>query len=88
MEDSCRSDLEGRELAEVDTWGLEQEEESLLQDEDSCNQMEGSCWKLLEMNCHGLEGMAGMEGHGEGKLVLMGHLDMVTGVLRAEEDKE
>jgi len=43
VEDSCRSDLEGRELAEVDSWGLEQEEESLLQDEDSCTQMEGSC---------------------------------------------
>ena len=42
MEDSCRSDLEGRELAEVDSWGLEQED-SLLQAEESCTQMEGSC---------------------------------------------
>ena len=85
MEDSCRSDLEGRELAEVDSWGLEQEEESLLQDEDSCTQMEGSCWKL---NCHGLEEMVVLERHGEGKLVLMGHLDMERGMLRAEEDRE
>ena len=87
MEDSCRSDLEGRELAEVDSWGLEQED-SLLQAEDSCSQMEGSCWKLLEMNCHGLKGMVVLERHGEGILVPMGHLDMETGMLRAEEDRE
>ena len=84
MEDSCRSDLEGRELAEVDSWGLEQED-SLLQAEDSCSQMEGSCWKL---NCRGLEGMVGLEGHGEGKLVPMGHPDMEMGMLGAEEDRE
>lgn len=87
MEDSCRSDLEGRELAEVDSCGLEQED-SLLQSEDSCTQMAGSCWKLLQMSRHGLEGMVGLEGLGEGMLVLMGHLDMVMGRLRAEEDRE
>ena len=37
------------------------------------------------MNCHGLlEGMVGKEG----RLVLVGHLDVVVGRLRIVEDKE
>ena len=61
-------------------------EDSLLQAEDSCTQLVGSCCKLLEINCHGLEGMVGMEGHGEGMLVLMGHLDVEMGRLMAVKD--
>jgi len=54
VEDSCLlADLEGREPAGVDNSGLEQEE-SLIQAEDSCLEMVGSCWKLVEMNCQGL----------------------------------
>ena len=82
MEESCRSDLEGRELAEVE------QEDSLLQAEDSCTQLVGSRCKLLGMNCHGLEGMVGLEGRGEGMLELMGHQDVEMERLRAEEDKE
>ena len=78
------ADLEGREPAEVDNSGLEQEE-SLIQADDSCLQMVGSCWKLVELNCHGLlEGRVGKEG----RLVLVGHLDVVVGRLRVVEDKE
>jgi len=33
-------------------------------------------------------GMVGMVGHGEGMLVLMGHLDVVMVRLRAVEDRE
>ena len=92
VEDSCLlADLEGRELAEVDNSGLEQEEsliqaeECLIQADESCLQMVGSCWKLVELNCHGLvEGMVGKEG----RLVLVGHLDVVVGRLRVVEDKE
>ena len=77
------SDLEGRGLAEVDKSGLEQED-GWIQAEDTCLQMVGSCWKLLEVNCYGLEGMAGMGG----MLALMGHLDVVMGRLRAVGDRE
>ena len=63
-------------------------EDSLLQAEDSCTQLVGSCCKLLEVNCHGLEGMVGLVGHGEGVLELMGHQDVEMGRMRAEEDKE
>ena len=59
-------------------------EDSLIQAENSCTQLVGSCCKLLEMNCHGLEGMVALEGHGEGMLVLMGHQDVEMERLRAE----
>jgi len=90
LEGSCLlSDLEGRGQAEVGRSYLELED-SLLQAEQSCPHMVGNCycWSLLEMDCLGLEGMVGMEGQGEGMMVLMGRLGNEMGRLRAEEDKE
>jgi len=90
LEGSCLlSDLEGRGQAEVGRSYLELED-SLLQAEQSCLQMVGNCywWSLLEMDWHWLEGMVGMEGQGEGMMVLMGRLGNEMGRLRAEEDKE
>jgi len=89
LEGSCLlSDLEGRGLAEVGRSYLELED-SLLQAEQRWVQMMDNCHlDLLEMDCLGLEGMVGMEGQGEGMMVLMGRLGNEMGRLRAEEDKE
>ena len=80
--------LEGRSFAEVDHNCLELED-SLLQAEESCLQMMGSCCSgLLEVDCLGSEGKVGTEGQEEGMMVLIGHLGMEMGRLRAEEDRE
>ena len=87
--------LEGRSFAEVDHSCLEledsllQAEGSLIQAEESCLQMMGSCCSgLLEVDCLGSEGKVGTEGQEEGMMVLIGHLGMEMGRLRAEEDRE